>query len=77
MQEKVLGKRKNGMSVLLLTILIMLASFAGVIYGGILMENGESPVIFIISIVILCLSWLPLPGLKVLKPQEALVLTLF
>ena len=32
---------------------------------------------FVISLIVLCLFWLPIPGLKVLKPQEALVLTLF
>lgn len=32
--------------------------------------------ILIISIVILCVVWIPLCGLRVLKPQEALVLTL-
>lgn len=77
MEEKILNGKKTGMLVLLLTILVMLASTAGTIFGGILMEQGENPALFIISIIVLCLSWLPIPGLKVLKPQEALVLTLF
>ena len=34
-------------------------------------------VVLIITILILALGWIPLLGLKVLKPQEALVLTLF
>jgi len=34
-------------------------------------------VLFIISIVVLCVGWIPLLGLRVLKPQEALVVTLF
>ena len=41
------------------------------------MENGNNPALFIVSLVIVCTSWIILLGLKVLKPQEALVLTLF
>jgi regulator of protease activity HflC (stomatin/prohibitin superfamily) len=33
--------------------------------------------IFVISMIYLCFCWIPCLGLKVLKPQEALVLTLF
>lgn len=33
--------------------------------------------LFTISIIYVCLGWIPILGLKVLKPQEALVLTLF
>ena len=39
--------------------------------------NFVLPVLLIISIIWLCIGWLPFCGLKVLKPQEALVLTLF
>ena len=77
MKEIILQNKKHGMRVLLLTILLLALSVAGCIFGGIQMENGTSPVIFIISIVILCIGWLPLIGLKVLHPNEALVLTLF
>ena len=62
---------------MLLTILLYLAAFALCIYGGIILDAGGSPVLMIIGVVWLCIGWLPLPGLKVLKPQEALVLTLF
>ncbi|MBR4940582.1 MAG: SPFH domain-containing protein, partial [Clostridia bacterium] len=80
MTEKTLKGRKIGMAVLLLTILILLASLAGMIYGAVLMEKNDSEVpnaLFIISTVVLCIGWLPLIGLRVLKPQEALVVTLF
>ena len=40
-------------------------------------ENGESPVLAIIGVVLLVIGWIPLCGLRILKPQEALVLTLF
>ncbi|MBR2338536.1 MAG: SPFH domain-containing protein [Clostridia bacterium] len=77
MKEKVLTNRKNGMLVLLLTILINLAALAGTIYGGIVLENGGNALMLVVSLIVLCIGWLPIPGLKVLKPQEALVLTLF
>ena len=80
MTEKTLKGRKIGMAVLLLTILILLASLAGMIYGAVLMEKNDSEVpnaLFIISTVVLCIGWIPLIGLRVLKPQEALVVTLF
>ena len=77
MEEKVLVGKKNGMMVLLLGLLVIAASIAGIIFGAITLENGGSPVLLIISIIVLLVCWIPLCGLKVLKPQEALVLTLF
>ena len=75
MQERILSNKKNGMLILLLTVLILLASIAGMIYSAITM--GEDSALFIASVVVLCIGWFPITGLKVLKPQEALVLTLF
>ena len=77
MEEKIIHGKKNGMLVLLLTILFLAASIAGCIFGGMMMDAGKGPVLFIVSMVVLCFGWLTLPGLKILKPQEALVLTLF
>ena len=77
MKEKILTNKKNGMLVLILEILLMLAALAGVIAGAIILENMGSPVLFIVSLIVLCVGWIPLLGLRVLKPQEALVLTLF
>lgn len=77
MEEKILKGRKNGMAVLLLSILIYAAAIAGTIVGGIWANEGGSPVLVSISIIVLCVTWLLWPGLKVLRPQEALVLTLF
>jgi len=77
MKEIVLSQKKNGMIVLLLTVLGMFAALGGVIGGAILLEAGQSPVLFIIGMVWLFLGWIPFCGLKVIKPQEALVLTLF
>ncbi|MBR5245574.1 MAG: SPFH domain-containing protein [Clostridia bacterium] len=77
MTEKLLSTKKNGMAVLLLTILWVLASIAALIFGIILVETTGSPILLIPAILSLLVSWIPFCGLKVLKPQEALVLTLF
>ena len=79
MKEIELKNKKHGMLVLLLDILLLLAAVAGCIVGGIILgENGDgNPTVFIVSMLVLSLGWIPLLGLRVLKPQEALVLTLF
>jgi len=78
MEERILSTRKNGMAMLLLTLALYAASVALLILA--LHLNG--PVILrvlpmIAAISYLALGWILLCGLKVLKPQEALVLTLF
>ena len=77
MKEIILGKRKNGMTALVLTALLYAAAVALSIYGGIQLDAGETPILFIIGCAWLSLGWIPFLGLKILKPQEALVLTLF
>lgn len=77
MKEIVLTKKKNGMLVLILDILLLIAATVGVILGGIAMDQGAGPLLFIIALIVLCVGWIPLCGLRILKPQEALVLTLF
>ena len=76
MEEKVLNKSKNGMAMLLFTLLLYVAAIAAIIVGG----NASGPagiVLFIIGMLVVCLGWILFCGLKVLRPQEALVLTLF
>ena len=77
MKEILLTKKKNGMLVLVLTILGILACIALLIFGAILSTDEEPSPILIIALVAISICWIPLIGLKVLKPQEALVLTLF
>ena len=80
MNEKVLQNKKNGMKVLVLTTLSLLAATALVIFGGITMDGGDYTLgapVFAVGMVWFCIGWIPYIGLKVLKPQEALVLTLF
>ena len=80
MNEKLLQNKKNGMKVLLLTTITLLAATALVIFGGITMDGGNYILgvpVFAVGIVWFLIGWIPYAGLKVLKPQEALVLTLF
>lgn len=74
-------KARNGLGMLLLSIFLLLASIAAIIAGGIMMDNGKipivGPVLLTLGVVYFCISWLPFKGLKILKPQEALVITLF
>lgn len=73
MKEKILTNRKNGMLVLILTILLYILSVPALILS---MEMG-SILLLIAALIWICLGWILLIGLKILKPQEALVLTLF
>ena len=80
MKEKVLKNRKVGMLVLVLDVLLLLAAIPAVVFGVIMGEdNGMAIgwVLFGLGMVVLCIGWIPLLGLRILKPQEALVLTLF
>ncbi len=79
MKEKILENKKHGMLVLVVDILVLIASVVGVGFGGMIGEEVHPAgwALFAVSMVLLCIGWLPLLGLRVLKPQEALVLTLF
>lgn len=77
MQEIILKSRKHGMLVAIITLVLYIAAIIGLVFGGLELDAGGSPVLFIISLVYLFIGWIPFLGLRVLKPQEALVLTLF
>ncbi len=81
MEEKALNNRKNGMASLLLFLVLYAAAIALVVFAGIRFAEetwGAAEVVLMVAgIVYLCLGWIPFLGLKVLKPQEAMVLTLF
>ena len=76
MKEIVLNGKKNGMAVLLGVIAIYILGVQGVL-AFCAHPWGGRIVVLVLSIAVLALGWIPLCGLKVLKPQEALVLTLF
>jgi len=79
MNEIVLKNKKNGFAALILTSLFYLLSIGVTVIGGIMMDSGSmiGIAIFVVGLIWLCVGWIPFLGLKILKPQEALVLTLF
>ena len=77
MNEKTITQKKNGLTALLLTILELLIAIAVTIIGGIIMDRSGNPVLFIFGLLWVLVGWIPFLGIKELKPQEALVLTLF
>ena len=87
MEEKIIKGHKNGMAMLLLFLALYVVAMVGLVWGIIREEAAESawfggPDPLAIAVIVVCIAWLVLGwiflcGLKVLKPQEALVLTLF
>lgn len=85
MTEKTLTNKKNGMLLLIGIIVLYIIGIYLLVMGIEAMQptlgrygyKAGSPLLLIISIIILCIGWIPLLGLRILKPQEALVLTLF
>ena len=73
MTETILTNKKHGMLVLLLTLALYVLAVIGTILFAV--EAMVAPMV--VCIVYLCLGWIFFLGLKVLAPQEALVLTLF
>lgn len=82
MSEKVLNKKKNGMTMLVATILLYVLAIGAIVAGACMTEaDGAgkvlSVVLLVAGIAVVALGWILFCGLKVLRPQEALVLTLF
>lgn len=80
MEEKILKNAKKGMPVMIFCILELLAACVALVFGIIWLEGGFlvlGGVVLGVSCLVLWVGWIPLCGLRVLKPQEALVLTLF
>lgn len=80
MKEKIYTTKKNGMAVLLAELIGYVLVICGIIYFAVAMGadgKGIYEAGMVICIILACVGWLPVCGLKVVKPQEALVLTLF
>ncbi len=82
MEEKILNGKKNGMKVLLLILALYVLDILAIVFFAVNLERKAAPPALytaglVISIIIVCTAWIFLCGLRVLKPQEALVLTLF
>ncbi|MEG2252804.1 MAG: SPFH domain-containing protein, partial [Clostridia bacterium] len=73
MEEKILKSKKNGMLYLLLFLFLYLVALGSIILGGIM----DITFLLVVGIIWASIGWIPLAGLKIIKPQEALVLTLF
>ena len=77
MEEKILQTKKNGMAMLLLTLLGYVVAIAAFIYGIVQASTVLGVILIVTSIIYAIIGIFLFCGLKVLKPQEALVLTLF
>lgn len=79
MKEKILDGKKHGMRNLLLGVAFVIVGVACFVYGGINLENGEAAggALIAAAFVLVIAAIFMLAGLRILKPQEALVLTLF
>ena len=73
MKEVTLNNKKNGMTMLLLTLALYVVAIVAVVFGAI---ANNIPVI-VVAVIWICLGWILFCGLRTLKPQEALALTLF
>ena len=73
MEEKILQQKKNGMTMLILFVLLYIAAIAVIIIGA----QRDRGILIAVGVIYAALGWIPFCGLAVLKPQEAVVLTLF
>ena len=78
MNEKILKTKSNGFAALFSILLLLILSVVGFISSIALIKNeGLQVVCIILSILVFISSLILFGGLKVVKPQEAIVLTLF
>lgn len=76
MEEKILHKKKNGMAMFVLFIVLYILAISAIICGAIT-SNMTGTIMLALGLIYAAVGWIPFLGLKVLKPQEAAVLTLF
>lgn len=82
MEEKIIRKDPNGMKVLVTLIVAYLVAIIGIIVPPVVTSANDTPPIWVFIIMGICLVYCCVgaflfAGLKVVRPQEALVLTLF
>ncbi|MBP3654453.1 MAG: SPFH domain-containing protein [Oscillospiraceae bacterium] len=76
--DEIVLKGKPGIPMLLFIILLLGSSVAGIVAGGFLLNiSWLGIVVIILCTLLLVASCIMFSGLKVIKPNEALVLTLF
>lgn len=80
-EEKILKAKKNGILMLLVYFILLAGAILTIAVNGNIIDSGNytslNIVFLVIGIVFAALGWIMLLGLKLLKPQESLVLTLF
>ena len=76
-EEIVLKGKKRGMAVLLGVLAAYVIAVAGIIAAATKMDGAAQVAAIAVCVLWCALGWILLCGLRVLKPQEALVLTLF
>lgn len=70
----------NGLAVGILSVLVYVAAAVGVIPAAMALDNGSTAFgapLMAMCVLWLCVGWIPFMGVKVIRPNEALVLTLF
>lgn len=67
----------SGWAVLFVTLAVMVGSLAMTIWGAAGSTDEAPSPMLIIGIILMAIGWFPLTGLKIIRPNEALVLTLF
>ncbi len=80
MEEKALQSKRSGFSMLLLCFIVFASGAALFVYAIGHLERGENALggfLLVVTILGYLAGFIALAGFKVLKPQEALVLTLF
>jgi len=80
--EEIIPKAKNGMGVLSMNVFLIIVGFVGFIWGIVFLENQNNIALGVFMLVVggvysFIIGPIIFAGLKVLKPNEALVLTLF
>lgn len=73
MEEKIYTTKKNGLLVLSMVLVAYVLAVTAIVLGA----RAGYVALIVIGVVVCCIGWIPLCGLRVLRPQEALVLTLF
>ena len=76
-EEIVLKGKKRGMAVLLGVLAAYIAAAVGIFAAATKLEGAAQAAVIAVCALWCCFGWILLCGLRVLKPQEALVLTLF
>ena len=56
MEEKILTGKKHGMAALLGIIVLFMLALAGIIFGAVMIENDENPVLFISGMALVVLA---------------------